>query len=102
MPGYEPFLLCDFHVHTRWSDGRLSVAENLRVYGHLYGVPKLERRIDSLGLRGVARLCGAASQEHLSEVLRRSDDQATATRKEIETQQHKIAAFYPPIRHGIA
>ena len=24
MPGYEPFLLCDFHVHTRWSDGRLS------------------------------------------------------------------------------
>ena len=27
MPGYEPFLLCDFHVHTRWSDGRLSVRE---------------------------------------------------------------------------
>ena len=25
MPGYEPFLLCDFHVHTRWSDGKLSV-----------------------------------------------------------------------------
>jgi ABC-2 type transport system ATP-binding protein len=25
--------------------GRLSVAENLRVYGHLYNVPKLERRI---------------------------------------------------------
>ena len=27
MPGYEPFLLCDFHVHTRWSDGRLSLRE---------------------------------------------------------------------------
>ena len=27
---------------------RLSVAENLRVYGHLYGVPKLERRIKEL------------------------------------------------------
>jgi ABC-2 type transport system ATP-binding protein len=27
---------------------RLSVAENLRVYGHLYGVPKLERRIGEL------------------------------------------------------
>ncbi|WP_158745949.1 ABC transporter ATP-binding protein [Acidisphaera sp. L21] len=27
---------------------RLSVAENLRVYGHLYGVPKLERRITEL------------------------------------------------------
>ena len=24
MPGYEPFLLCDFHVHTTWSDGRLT------------------------------------------------------------------------------
>lgn len=28
--------------------GRLTVAENLRVYGHLYGVPKLERRIGEL------------------------------------------------------
>ena len=28
--------------------GRLSVAENLRMYGHLYGVPKLERRITEL------------------------------------------------------
>ncbi len=27
---------------------RLSVAENLRVYGHLYGVPRLERRIREL------------------------------------------------------
>ena len=27
MPGYEPFLLCDFHVHTTWSDGRLSVRD---------------------------------------------------------------------------
>jgi ABC-2 type transport system ATP-binding protein len=27
---------------------RLSVAENLRVYGHLYGVPRLERRIGEL------------------------------------------------------
>jgi len=30
--------------------GRLSVAENLRVYGHLYGVPKLERRIAELAV----------------------------------------------------
>ena len=27
MPGYEPFLLCDFHVHTTWSDGRLTLRE---------------------------------------------------------------------------
>jgi len=33
MPGYEPFLLCDFHVHTRWSDGRLTVAEVVDLYG---------------------------------------------------------------------
>jgi predicted metal-dependent phosphoesterase TrpH len=33
MPGYEPFLLCDFHVHTRWSDGQLTVAEVVDLYG---------------------------------------------------------------------
>jgi hypothetical protein len=33
VPGYEPFLLCDFHVHTRWSDGRLSLREVVDLYG---------------------------------------------------------------------
>lgn len=33
MPGYEPFLLCDFHVHTRWSDGRLTIGEVVDLYG---------------------------------------------------------------------
>jgi len=33
MPGYEPFLLCDFHVHTRWSDGTLTVREVVDLYG---------------------------------------------------------------------
>ena len=33
MPGYEPFLLCDFHVHTTWSDGKLSVGEVVDLYG---------------------------------------------------------------------
>jgi predicted metal-dependent phosphoesterase TrpH len=33
MPGYEPFLLCDFHVHTRWSDGRLTVGEVVDLHG---------------------------------------------------------------------
>jgi predicted metal-dependent phosphoesterase TrpH len=33
MPGYEPFLLCDFHVHTQWSDGRLSIREVVDLYG---------------------------------------------------------------------
>jgi hypothetical protein len=33
MPGYEPFLLCDFHIHTRWSDGRLALREVVDLYG---------------------------------------------------------------------
>ena len=33
MPGYEPFLLCDFHVHTTWSDGQLALAEVIDLYG---------------------------------------------------------------------
>ena len=33
MPGYEPFLLCDFHVHTTWSDGRLSLGDTIDLYG---------------------------------------------------------------------
>ena len=33
MPGYEPFLLCDFHVHTQWSDGRLSLRDVIDLYG---------------------------------------------------------------------
>ncbi len=33
MPGYEPFLLCDFHVHTTWSDGQLSLRDVVDLYG---------------------------------------------------------------------
>jgi predicted metal-dependent phosphoesterase TrpH len=33
VPGYEPFLLCDFHVHTQWSDGTLTVGEVVDLYG---------------------------------------------------------------------
>ena len=33
MPGYEPFLLCDFHVHTQWSDGKLTLREVVDLYG---------------------------------------------------------------------
>ena len=33
VPGYEPFLLCDFHVHTRWSDGRLTLRDTIDLYG---------------------------------------------------------------------
>jgi predicted metal-dependent phosphoesterase TrpH len=33
LVSYEPFLLCDFHVHTRWSDGRLTIREVIDLYG---------------------------------------------------------------------
>ena len=33
MPGYEPFLLCDFHVHSQWSDGRLPLRDVIDLYG---------------------------------------------------------------------
>ena len=33
MPGYEPFLLCDFHVHTKWSDGALGLRDVIDLYG---------------------------------------------------------------------
>jgi len=33
VPGYEPFLLCDFHVHTQWSDGRLPLRDVIDLYG---------------------------------------------------------------------
>ena len=32
MPGYEPFLLCDFHVHTNWSDGTLGLRDTIDLY----------------------------------------------------------------------
>jgi predicted metal-dependent phosphoesterase TrpH len=43
MPGYEPFLLCDFHVHTTWSDGRLTLREVIDLYGQT-------RRFDVLAI----------------------------------------------------
>jgi predicted metal-dependent phosphoesterase TrpH len=33
VPGYDPFLLCDFHVHTTWSDGRLPIRDVVDLYG---------------------------------------------------------------------
>ncbi len=49
---------------------RLSVAENLRVYGHLYNVPNLKRRIGEL-----------AEQFHLSALLSRPTGELSAGQK---------------------
>jgi len=50
--------------------GRLSVVENLRVYGHLYGVKRIERRIEEL-----------AVQLDLGDLLRRPAGQLSAGQK---------------------
>jgi predicted metal-dependent phosphoesterase TrpH len=50
MPGYEPFLLCDFHIHTTWSDGRLRVAEVVDLYGST-------GRFDVIARRPTATTC---------------------------------------------
>ncbi|HEY5302337.1 MAG TPA: ABC transporter ATP-binding protein [Acetobacteraceae bacterium] len=49
---------------------RLTVAQNLRVYGHLYGVPRLERRIG-----------GLAEELELTEFLNRRAGQLSAGQK---------------------
>lgn len=49
---------------------RLTVAQNLRVYGHLYGVPELERRIGQL-----------AEELDLTELLKRRAGQLSAGQK---------------------
>src|SRR6185437_12545495 len=49
---------------------RLSVAENLRIYGHLYDVPRLERRIGEL-----------AEELDLAELLDRPAGQLSAGQK---------------------
>ncbi len=33
MPSGNPYLLCDFHIHTTWSDGLLSMREVIDLYG---------------------------------------------------------------------
>jgi ABC-2 type transport system ATP-binding protein len=49
---------------------RLTVAENLRVYGHLYNVPRLSRRIEEL-----------ATQFNLSDLLKRPAGELSAGQK---------------------
>ena len=33
MPGQNSYLLCDFHMHTTWSDGALPLRELVDLYG---------------------------------------------------------------------
>ena len=67
MPGYEPFLLCDFHVHTRWSDGNLTVREVIDLYGQTgltgtAGAGQGDQPVGNEGLPHIVNLRAAADK----------------------------------------
>jgi hypothetical protein len=82
VPGYEPFLLCDFHVHTRWSDGRLSVREVIDLYGQT-------RRFDVIAIT-----------DHIlmkRDLLARAGRLATLGRREFSVTERRFAAYLEEI-----
>jgi predicted metal-dependent phosphoesterase TrpH len=83
MPGYEPFLLCDFHVHTRWSDGRLSLREVVDLYG------------------GTGRFDVIAITDHIlmkRDMLARAGRLATLGQREFSVTEDRFAAYLADIR----
>jgi hypothetical protein len=83
MPGYEPFLLCDFHIHTTWSDGRLSVAEVVDLYG------------------ATGRFDVIAITDHIlmkKDVLARAGRIATLGRRNFGVRREDFAAYLADIR----
>src|SRR5689334_16223641 len=78
MPGYEPFLLCDFHVHTRWSDGRLSLRDVIDLYGQT-------RRFDVVAIT-----------DHIlmrRDLLARAARMATLGRRDYSVTEHRFAEY---------
>jgi predicted metal-dependent phosphoesterase TrpH len=83
MPGYEPFLLCDFHVHTRWSDGRLSLREVVDLYG------------------GTGRFDVIAITDHIlmkRDMLARAGRLATLGQRQFSVTEDRFAAYLADIR----
>jgi 3',5'-nucleoside bisphosphate phosphatase len=92
MPGYEPFLLCDFHVHTTWSDGRLSLREVVDLYGrtgrfdvlaitdHILGRKDLLRRLGRMATLGRRQF--SITQETFDDYLADIEKEATRARRE--------------------
>jgi len=78
MPGYEPFLLCDFHVHTRWSDGRLSLRDVVDLYGQT-------RRFDVVAIT-----------DHIlmkRDLLARAARMAALGRRDYSVTEHRFAEY---------
>jgi predicted metal-dependent phosphoesterase TrpH len=82
VPGYEPFLLCDFHVHTQWSDGRLSLGEVVDLYGKT-------RRFDVIAIT-----------DHIlmrRDLLARAGRLVSLGRKEFSVTEDRFAAYLEDI-----
>jgi predicted metal-dependent phosphoesterase TrpH len=87
MPGYEPFLLCDFHVHTTWSDGRLTPRDVIDLYGrtgkfdvlaitdHILCKKDLLARIGRIALLGQRRFSVTADtfDDYMEDIEREAD-----------------------------
>ena len=92
MPGYEPFLLCDFHVHTQWSDGRLTVREVVDLYGqtgrfdviaitdHILQKRDLLARAGRLATLGYRRF--SLTEDHFRAYLQEIADEGRRARRE--------------------
>ena len=83
MPGYEPFLLCDFHIHTTWSDGALSVREIVDLYG------------------GTGKFDVIAITDHIlmkKDVIARAGRIATLGRRAFGVREQDFAAYLEDIR----
>src|SRR5262245_19270807 len=83
MPGYEPFLLCDFHVHTRWSDGRLSIREVIDLYGRT-------ERFDVIAIT-----------DHIlmkRDLLARAGRLATLGQRQFSVSEDRVEAYLTEIR----
>ena len=87
MPGYEPFLLCDFHVHTRWSDGKLTVGEVVDLYGR------------------TGRFDAIAITDHIlmqKDILARASRIATLGRRAFGVREQDFDAYLDDIRSEAA
>jgi predicted metal-dependent phosphoesterase TrpH len=83
MPGYEPFLLCDFHVHTTWSDGKLSIREVVDLYGQT-------RRFDVIAIT-----------DHIlmkRDLLARAAKWASFGRRDFSVTEERFADYLADIR----
>jgi 3',5'-nucleoside bisphosphate phosphatase len=87
VPGYEPFLLCDFHVHTTWSDGRLSVGEVVDLYGRTGKFDVIAITDHILMKRDILRRVGRIASlglKHFSVTEERFSDYLADVQKEAE------------------